>query len=66
MTDKDYDKLKLIEESIQAFDTEKLYESSVAFFRALDYQSNKTQLIRPNNFEGFIDSFNLSKNSINK
>lgn len=66
MTDKDYDKLKLIEECIQAFDTEKLYESSIAFFKALDYQSNKTQLISPNNFEGFIDSFNLSKNSINK
>ena len=66
MTDKDYDKLKLIEESIQAFDTEKLYESSIAFFKALDYQSNKTQLIRPNSFEGFIDSFNLSKSSINK
>lgn len=66
MTDKDYDKLRQIEEGIQAFDTEKLYESSIAFFKALDYQSNKTQRIQPNNFEGLIDSFNLSKNSINK
>jgi adenine-specific DNA-methyltransferase len=66
MTDKDYDKLKQIEEAIQSFNSKKLYESSLAFFKALDYQSNKTAQISPNNFDGFLDSFNLPKNSINK
>jgi adenine-specific DNA-methyltransferase len=66
MTDKDYDKLKQIEQAIQAFNSKKLYESSLAFYKALDYQSSKTERIRPNNFEGFIDSFNLPKNAINK
>lgn len=66
MTEKDYDKLKQIEEAIQSFNSKKLYESSLAFYKALDYQSNKTERISPNNFEGFIDSFNLPKNSINK
>lgn len=66
MTDKDYDKLKQIEEAIQAFNSKKLYDSSLALFKALDYQSNKTERITPNNFEGFLDSFNLSKSAINK
>ncbi len=66
MTDKDYDKLKQIEEAIQAFNSKKLYESSLAFYKALDYQSNKTERISPSNFEGLIDNFNLPKNSINK
>jgi len=66
MTDKDYDKLKQIEEAIQAFNSKKLYESSLALYKALDYQSNKTERISPATFEGFIDSFNLSKNAINK
>ena len=42
MTDKDYDKLKQIEQAIQAFNSKKLYESSLAFYKALDYTSNKT------------------------
>jgi len=66
MTDKDYDKLKQIEEAIQAFNSKKLYESSLALYKALDYQSNKTERISPTTFDGFIDSFNLSKNTINK
>ncbi len=66
MTDKDYDKLKQIEEAIQAFNSKKLYESSLALYKALDYQSNKTERISPATFDGFIDSFNLSKNAINK
>ncbi len=66
MTDKDYDKLKQIEEAIQAFDSKKLYESSLALYKALDYTSNKTERISPATFDGFIDSFNLSKNAINK
>lgn len=66
MTDKDYNKLKQIEEAIQAFNGENLYESSLALYNALDYQSTKTERINPNNFEGFLDNFNLSKNSINK
>lgn len=66
MTDKDYDKLKQIEEAIQAFNSKKLYESSLALYKALDYTSNKTERISPTNFDGFIDSFNLSKNAINK
>ncbi|MBS1764070.1 MAG: Eco57I restriction-modification methylase domain-containing protein [Bacteroidetes bacterium] len=66
MTEKDYDKLKQIEEAIQSFNSKKLYESSLTLFKALDYQSNKTERISPNNFEGFIDSFNLPKNAINK
>lgn len=66
MTEKDYDKLKQIEEAIRSFNSKKLYESSLTLFKALDYQSNKTERISPNNFEGFIDSFNLPKNAINK
>ena len=62
MTEKDYDKLKQIEEAIKAFNSRKLYESSLALYKALDYQSNKTERISPNDFEGFIDSFNLPKN----
>lgn len=44
MTDKDYDKLKQIEEAVQSFDSRKLYESSIALFKSLDYQSTKTDL----------------------
>ncbi len=90
MTDKDNDKLKLIEEAIQAFakdlegfqkpsrssewsdDNEfqkpsrSLLKSSLAFFKALGYTSNKTAQLSPNTFDGFLDSFNLPKNSINK
>lgn len=66
MTDKDYAKLKQIEEAIQSFNSKDLYESSLRFFKALDYQSNKIIKLNPGNYEGFIDSFNLSKNSINK
>lgn len=66
MTDKDYDQLRQIKEAIQAFNSKKLYESSLALYKALDYQSNKTERISPSTFDGFIDSFNLSKNAINK
>jgi len=66
MTEKDYDKLKQIEVAITAFNSKKLYESSIAFYKALDYQSNKTDRLTSSDFEGFLDSFNLSKNSINK
>ncbi len=66
MAEKDYDKLKQVEEAIQAFSNKNLYESSLNLFKALDYQSNKTERIKPNNFDGFIDSFSLSKNSIDR
>ncbi|MBG0783299.1 MAG: hypothetical protein H0S84_13600, partial [Bacteroidales bacterium] len=66
MTEKDYDKLKQIEVAITSFNSKKLYESSIAFYKALDYQSNKTYRLTSGNFEGFLDSFNLSKSSINK
>ena len=66
MTDKDYDKLKQIEEAIQAFNNKKLYESSLVLYKALNYQSNKTERISPATFDGFIENFNLSKNAINK
>ncbi|MDX2130361.1 MAG: TaqI-like C-terminal specificity domain-containing protein [Chloroherpetonaceae bacterium] len=66
MTDKDYDKLKQIEAAIQGFNNKNLYESSLAFYKALDYQSHKTQRISPATFEGFIDSFSLTKNAINQ
>lgn len=66
MTEKDYDKLKQIEVAITSFNSKKLYESSIAFYKALDYQSNKTDRLTSSDFEGFLDSFNLSKNSINK
>ena len=56
MIEKDYDKLKQIEEAIQSFTNKKLYESSIAFFKALDYQSNKTAQLSSNNFDAFIDS----------
>ena len=66
MKEKDYDILKKIEDAIQAFNCKDLYKSSIALYKALDYQSSKTERISPNNFEGFLDNFNLSKNSINK
>lgn len=66
MTEKDYDKLKRIEEAIQAFNSKKLYESSIALFKALDYQSNKTERIIPATFDGLLDSFNIPKSAINK
>jgi len=66
MTDKDYEKLKQIEEAIQAFNGKNLYESSLALYKALDYQSNKTARLRSMNYEGFIDSFSIPKNTINK
>ena len=66
MTEKDYDKLKQIEIAITSFNSKNLYESSIAFYKALDYQSNKTDRLTSSDFEGFLDSFNLSKNSINK
>ena len=58
--------LKQIEEAIKNFNSATLYESSVALYKALDYQSNKTERISPNNYDGFTDSFNLAKNAINK
>lgn len=66
MTEKDYDKLKQIEEAIQAFNSKKLYESSFALWKALDYQSNKTDRLSPATFEGFLDGFGISKKAINK
>jgi hypothetical protein len=66
MTEKDYDKLKQIEEAIQAFSGKKLYESSLAFYKALDYQSNKTDRLSPATFEGFLDAFGIGRNAINK
>ena len=66
MAEKESDKLIQIEEAIQSFNNKKLYESSIAFFKSLDYQSNKTAQLSSNNYDGFIDSFNLSKNAINK
>lgn len=47
MTDKAYHKLKQIEEALQAFDRANLYDSSIALWRALDYQSNKTDRALP-------------------
>ena len=61
MAEKESDKLIQIEEAIQSFNNKKLYESSIAFFKSLDYQSNKTAQLSSNNYDGFIDSFNLSK-----
>lgn len=66
MVEKYYDKLKQIEEAIQAFDNKKLYESSLAIYKSLDYQSNKTERISPSNFEGLLDNFSIPKNVINK
>lgn len=66
MAEKDYEKLKQIEEAITSFSSKKLYESSLAFFNALDYSSNKTDRLKPATFEGFLESFNISKNTINK
>lgn len=66
MTERDYDKLKQIEEAIQAFNSNKLYESSLLLYKALDYESNKTDRLSPSNYEGFIDAFSISKNTINK
>jgi tRNA1(Val) A37 N6-methylase TrmN6 len=65
MTDKDFEKLKKIEKAILAFDSRKLYETSIEFFNALDYQSTKTVRLSPNNFKGFVDSFNLSETIFN-
>ncbi|MDP1811797.1 MAG: TaqI-like C-terminal specificity domain-containing protein [Sediminibacterium sp.] len=66
MVEKESDKLIQIEEAIQSFNNKELYESSLTFFKSLDYQSNKTAQLSSTNYDGFIDSFNLSKNAINK
>lgn len=66
MTDKDYDKLKKIEEAIQAFDSKNLYKSSLGFFKALDYQSEKTSRINPTTFDGFLEEFSIPKDSLSK
>lgn len=66
MTDRDYDKLKRIEDAIHAFDGNRLYESSVAFFHALDYHSEKTGRLSPATYEGFLEDFSIPKNSINQ
>lgn len=66
MAEKESDKLIQIEGAIQAFNNKKLYESSIVLFKSLDYQSNKTAQLISNNYDGFIESFNLSKNAINK
>jgi hypothetical protein len=66
MSVKDYDKLKQIEEAIQLFNSNNLYDSSVALFNALDYHSNKTDRLSSATFDGFLDGFNIPKNAINK
>ncbi len=66
MNEKDYDKLKQIEDAIQSFNSKALYESSLAFFNALDYHSNKTIKLSPNTYENLINSFSLSNDAINK
>lgn len=66
MTERDYDKLKQIEEAIQAFNSKWLYESSLTLYKALDYQSNKTDRLSPATFDGFLEGFGLGKNDINK
>jgi hypothetical protein len=65
MNEKQHDKLKQIQEAIQAFNSDKLYHSSIALFKALDYTSNKTDRITPNNFDGFMAGFGIPKSIIN-
>ena len=52
--------------AIQSFDSSKLYESAIRFFNVLDYKSDKTDRIKPTNFDGFLDAFNISTSSVNK
>lgn len=66
MVEKESDKLIQIEEAIQSFNNKKLYESSISFLKSLDYHSNKTAQLSFNNYDGVIESFNLSENVINK
>ena len=65
MTEKDYEKLKQIEEAIQSFNSKNLYDSSLALYKALDYQSNKTNRLSLATFDGLLDAFSISKNAIN-
>jgi adenine-specific DNA-methyltransferase len=66
MTDKDYEKLKQIEEAVQAFNSKMLYESTMVFFNALDYQSEKTVRLSSPTYEGLLEGFSIPKNTINK
>ena len=66
MTEKEYQIREDIKKAIQNFDGGKLYESAISFFNVLDYRSNKTDMIKPNNFAGFLDAFNISASAVNK
>ena len=65
MAEKNKDSLKQIENTIRYFDGKKLYESSIAFYKALGYESDKTDRISPNTFGGFLSSFNIKAESFN-
>jgi len=64
MTDKEYEKLKLIEEAIQSFNHKNLFDSSVAFYKSMGYQSTRTSKLEKNNYETFIENFEISKDLI--
>jgi hypothetical protein len=66
MTDKEYKIREDIKSAIKSFDSDKLYDSATRFFNVLDYRSNKTDRIKPNNFNGFLDAFNISSSTVNK
>jgi len=66
MNDKEYEIREGIKKAIQSFDGGNLYESATRFFNVLDYKSNKTDRIKPTNFDGFLDAFNISASAVNK
>ena len=57
---------KEIEDSIKNFDPNNLYESSLRLFSSLGYKSNKTLKLSPNNYQGFLDAFNIPSKSVNE
>ena len=55
-----------IKNAIQSFNSSEFYQSSINFFDALGYNSDKrSKLARPD-FDHFIRHFNLDKENINK
>lgn len=66
MTDKEYQKRDDINKAILLFDGNHIYKSATHLLNTLGYYSTKTDRISSPTYEEFINSFNISSNSLNK
>ncbi|MEO8399664.1 MAG: hypothetical protein ABI550_07600, partial [Ignavibacteriaceae bacterium] len=55
-----------IKQSISEFRNEDLFQASKSLLNSLGYNSEKTVQLSPNNFTGFSQLFDVSKNNFNK